>query len=107
MHTATPRFIATQRLLRQQADGSETIITIQIGTPFQADAGSWACAVEMDGVDGRYPDMVGVSSLQALCLAIGLVNQLLGHMLASDENLLHPEDRSPYDAAGLAALFGR
>lgn len=107
MHTETPTLIASHRLLWQHADGTETIITVNVGTPYYADSGAWACPVSLDGFDGRSLDIFGDSSLQALCLALSLVEKRLGHMLAANETLLYPEDRSRFDSGALAALFGR
>lgn len=107
MRTETPAMIASRRLVWRQADGTEKIITVHVGTPYFVDSGAWACPVSLDGFDGRYVDIFGDSSLQALCLALSLVETRLGHMLAANDTLLYPEDRGRFDAGALAALFGR
>ena len=107
MHTETPTLIASHRLLWQHADGTESIMTVNVGTPYYADNGAWACPVSLDGFDGRYRDIYGDSSLQALCLALSLVEKQLGHMLATNNTLLYLGDRSRIDSGALAALFGR
>ena len=96
-----PKFIASERVLWLQKDGAETTIEARIGEPYQLDAQSWACPACLDGVDGRYPDIVGANSLQALALALGLVKSRLGHLLEAGEQLVYPEDRSPWDTSGL------
>jgi hypothetical protein len=55
------------------------------------------------GVDGRYPDMVGGSSLQAVSLAPGLVATRLGHMLEDKAKRVHSEDRSEWNLSVLGA----
>lgn len=107
MRTTTPRFIASERLLWRRADGIETTIVISIGEPYEYDAMSWACPAWLEGIEERHMDIIGISSLQALCLALRYVEQRLGHMLGSHGQLLYAADRSPFDARLLAALFGR
>lgn len=101
---ATPRFIAVDNIVWLQADGSETLIEVKVGEPYQVDAHTWACPAALVGVDGRYPDIIGGSSLQALSLALKLIATRLGHMLANNAQLMHPEDRSPWDSSSLGDL---
>lgn len=103
MRTDTPRFIASQSILWLHADGTETMIEARIGEPYQVDGRTWACPASLEGVDGRYPDIVGEGSLQALALALSLIATRLGHMLKNDEQLVHPEDRSPWDGSTFGA----
>ena len=100
----TPRFIASEDILWLRADGSETLIEARVGEPYQVDTVTWACPAALDGVDGRYPDIVGGSSLQALSLALKLIATRLGHMLADNAQLVYPEDRSPWNSLSLAPL---
>ncbi len=97
----SPKFIASERVLWLRADGSETIIEAKIGEPYQVDERTWACPACLDGVDGRYPEIVGASSMQALTLALDLLRTILGHMLESNAQLVYPEDRSPWDMSAL------
>ena len=63
----------------------------------------------LEGIDGRYPDIVGHGSLQALSLAIRLVAKRLSHMLEDNAQLVYPSDgndRIPWDWSSHAALFG-
>jgi len=101
---STPRFIASDDILWLRADGTEALIQARVGEPYQIDAQTWACPAELLGVDGRYPDIVGGSSLQALSLAIKLVATRLGHMLSDNAQLVHREDRSPWDGSSLGGL---
>jgi hypothetical protein len=95
--TGTPKFIAFERILWLRKDGTEQIIEAKIGEPYQCDAQSWACPASLEGVDGRYPDIVGANSLQSLTLALRLVATRLGHLLADGERLVYPDDRHPWD----------
>lgn len=103
MQTEKPRFIASQSILWLRPDGAETLIEANIGEPYQIDDYTWACPASLIGVDGRYPDMVGGSSLQALSLALGLVTTRLGHMLEDKAKLVYPEDRSEWNLSVLGA----
>lgn len=106
MRTDTPTFIASECILWLRPDGTETMIQARIGAPYQLDGHTWACPAALEGVDGRFPDIAGESSLQALSLALRLIATRLGHMLKDNAQLVYPTDRSPWNAASLAALFG-
>lgn len=72
--------------------------------------GDWTffCPVELAGVDGRYPDIGGSGSMQALCLAIRLLSTRLGHLLAKGERLVYAADRSiDWNVESLNAVFAR
>lgn len=103
MRTDAPKFIASERILWIRSDGTEQVIEVRIGEPYQRDAQSWACPACLDGVDGRYPDIVGANSLQSLTLALRLVASRLGHLLADGEQLVYPDDRHPWDLSTLSA----
>lgn len=108
MRTEKPRFIASERILWLRSDGTETYIVANVGEPYQLDPERWACPASLDGVDGRYPDIHGSSSLQSLCLAIRLVSTRLGQMLDDKETLLYPSDRTcAWDLQSFDAVFGK
>lgn len=99
--------IAKEELLWVRKDGSEVSVVAQIGMPYQVDEHSWACPVELWGVESQYPDMRGVSSMQALNLAISLLRTRLGHLLEDDEALYYPDDKEvKLDAGCLDNVFG-
>ena len=107
MRTETPQFIATKQLLWLRHDGTDVLITARIGTPYQVDATTWACATEIDGVDGRRADLFAGSSLQALSTALRMVATRLAHLLDRGERLVHPEQRDcAWDGRTLEAVFG-
>jgi len=106
MHTEAPTFIAIQPILWRRPDGTEIMIEAKIGAPYRVDNQAWACPAALDGVDGRYPDIVGEGAIQALSLAIRLIGTRLGNMLADNAQLMHPVDRSAWDWPSHAAVFG-
>ena len=107
MRTETPQFIATKQLLWLRHDGAEVLITARIGTPYQIDEATWACAVELDGVDSRYPDLFGEGSIQALNMALRMVATRLAHLLDMGERLVHPEQRDcVWNSQALEGIFG-
>lgn len=54
-------------------------ITVEVGTPYQCsnDPEEWACPVAVTPLYSRLHDAHGSNSLQALCLAIALAQDLL------------------------------
>jgi hypothetical protein len=70
--------IATWRLTGLDASGKRRQFVLEIGRPYTA-AEDAACPVALWGLDGRYPDMAGIDTFQALCLAMRLALTRLGH----------------------------
>ncbi|WP_197065299.1 hypothetical protein [Massilia sp. 9096] len=106
MRTETPVFIATLSILWLRSDGSEVMIEAKIGAPYVVDDQTWACPACLEGVDGRYPDIVGEGSFQALSIAMRLIGNRLGHMLEDNAHLVYPVDRSAWGWSSHAAFFG-
>ena len=109
MPTDAPSFIASDELLWLKSDGTAVRLVARLGTPYSVD-GHYRCPVELEGLDARYPDIAGESSLQALCLATGLLATRLAHLLEKGERLVYVKDDQPgpdWDVAALNAVFGR
>ena len=107
MQTSEPRFIASNELIWLKADGSEVTVIARVGIPYQPDGHEYRCPVEIVGFDGRYPDIAGESSLQALCLAIQLLATRLEDLQKEGGSLVYPDDRSAeWDRDSLKNLFG-
>jgi hypothetical protein len=107
MRTSAPRFVACEELVWIKADGSETEVSARVGAPYPDGDGAFFCPVELSGVDGRYPDIGGSGSLQALCLAIRLLSTRLGHLLGDGERIVYAADRSiEWNVESLNATFG-
>jgi hypothetical protein len=105
-----PSFIASEELLWHKADGSQTKLTARVGMPYRVDGDHYRCPVELVGLDGRYPDVAGESSMQALCLATNLLTTRLRHLLEAGERVLYVKDDqsgSAWDVETLNAVFGR
>lgn len=108
MQTSEPKFIASIELIWLRADGCEVTITARVGTPYQFDGNQYRCPVEVVGFDGRYPDIAGEGSLQALCLAIRLLSTRLEYLLKEGGRLVYPDDRSTdWNRDSLNNVFGR
>jgi hypothetical protein len=108
MRIVEPSFLAGFDLLWLKPDGSEVTITARVGSPYQSDGREYRCPVETIGLDGRYPDIGGESSLQSLCLAIRLLSARLDDVLAKGGRLVHPSDRSlAWDRESLKNVFAR
>lgn len=109
MRTSAPAFIASDELLWLKADGTEVRLIARVGTPYRVDD-HYRCPVELEGLDSRYPDVAGESSMQALCLATNLLATRLTHLLEEGERLVYVKDDqsgSDWDVATLNAVFGR
>ena len=107
MRTTAPNFIATEQLLWLRPDGSRDRIVARVGMPYPTDDGAWACPAELQGVDARYPDVCGASSMQALNLATALIATRLSHLLERGETLVDAEDAScTWDDEMLQSIFG-
>ena len=100
--------IAKEELVRIREDGSEVSVIAQIGAPYQIGDVGWACPAELSGVDSQYPDIHGVSSMQAICLAICLIKTRLGHLLDDNEVIYDFDDRTErWDRDRLNVVFAK
>ena len=73
-----PEFIAERKLYAVNPAGEKTPFTIRIGKPHaELDGEHWACPVWLDGLDGRYPDIRGMDSLQAVTLALAFLRSMM------------------------------
>jgi hypothetical protein len=89
------------------ADGSELPIEARVGRPYLVGRTEWACPCAIEGLDGAYPDIHGEGSVQALCLALGLIHRRLLHILEGGGRLLDPHERASLDQNSLQVIFSR
>jgi len=99
-------WIAAREMLCVLPDGSELIARAAVGRPYDTGEGDWACPVELSGLYGRHPDVPGVDSVQALCLALSFLRTELERFLEDGGKILDPEDRSVWSRQGIATTFG-
>jgi hypothetical protein len=76
-----------------------------IGAPYRQEI-DWACPCALFGVEGRYPDIVGVSGLQALSLAVRLLRERIKGMVDEGEVFDLTSDGERLGPDSIAALFG-
>jgi hypothetical protein len=89
-------------------DGTERPIKAKVGRPYKIDEMIWRCPCELLGVDGKYPDMTGAGSKQALGTALSLIKIRLGHLVNDGEKICCADDReNQIDQAFLDATFGK
>ena len=98
--------VGSADLILAASDGTRTPITIRVGCPYQVDALEWACPVEAHGLEPRFPDMHGTTSLQALCLAVAVVRERIRDVRTKGGKFLDPDEDVEWDEDALAALFG-
>ena len=89
--------IATTTLDCVNSLGERHQVTVEIGRPYQAPEGEWACPVGMRGFHNSLPDVRGEDSLQALCLAASLVRMLLTGFVADGGRIFFLNSDSEYD----------
>ena len=96
--------ISSTLLYGQREGGARFPITIEIGAPYptEGDGGDWACPVSLKPFAG-IPEVYGVDSLQALCLALNLAYALLSNFKEKGGTLTFEDGEDcPIDA-----FFGR
>jgi hypothetical protein len=77
--------------LRHRADGEpDRDVRIEIGRPYQATSGEWACPVSIHGLHPDLPAVRGEDSLQALALALDLVRKLLHQAVERGSSFQYP-----------------
>jgi hypothetical protein len=97
--------IASATFIWVRANGTKSPIEALVARPYLVSGTEWACPCAIEGFDGAYPDIRGEGSLQALCLALGLIRKRLGHLLEDGQQLVDP-DGDPVDQDRLAGVFG-
>ncbi len=88
-------FIACRKLLAIDAKGHEFELTIAIGEPYKVSEGDWACPALMEGLHGRFRDIRGIDSWQAMQLAYQMVGRMLEYFVEDGGRLLWFEEREP------------
>jgi hypothetical protein len=78
LHDRIP--IAERTVFAVDKDGQEFEIRAAVGVPYEAESGSWACPVCLEGLR-NLPDMYGVDSLQALLLALKAIRNMLSYFV--------------------------
>ena len=96
--------VATTSLECVNSAGERLQVLVEIGRPYRAPEGEWACPVAMRGLHNSLPDVRGEDSLQALCLAASLVRMLLTGFIDDGGKILLPNSDSEYD---LDATFSK
>jgi uncharacterized protein DUF6968 len=72
-------------------EGRQVTLKAEIGQPYQAEGGDWACPVALSPLYEKLADIHGVDSFHAIWLACSLVLKLLGHINADGWALAHDD----------------
>jgi hypothetical protein len=97
--------IATLEAIAIDTQGARFPLKVSIGTPYQSgnDPATWFCPVAIDPLHRDLRDIAGTDALQALCLGIRLVIDLLRSFVARGGHLTYDcENELPLDSY----LFG-
>ena len=95
--------VVTTKLDCFSPEGDHREVVVEIGRPYQAAEGEWACPVKIRGLYDHLCDIHGQDSLQALCLAVSLVRSLLTGYVEGGGRVMFPNTECAYD---LNAIFG-
>ncbi|NCB64379.1 MAG: hypothetical protein EOM52_12450 [Clostridia bacterium] len=85
--------VATMEMVAVHPDGTRTPLIVEVGKPFRMDTGVWACPVSGEPVVPNMPGIFGEDSMQALCLALSLVFDLLSNFKKKGGALLGEGDQ--------------
>lgn len=98
--------VAEERLVGVQPSGTHVQVIAAIGLPYQVSPEEWACPVSLAGLHDRLHDIHGGSSLQALCLAAGLLRQLLTAFVEDGGRLLYADGKEPFSISSCFSSVG-
>ena len=99
--------IASTRILCVRPSGERLEVRAEIGRPYSAGDGAWACPVGLHPLFSKLGDIQGVDSLQALCLGASLIRKLLGHFVEDGGKILYPDDPDhDFDLEATFSLIG-
>src|SRR6266542_3812145 len=99
--------VASTILTAVKPTGERKEVRIAIARPVQTSHGDWSCqVVGGDLIRGPRVGVIGIDSLQALCLAIALVRSQLHEFLGKGGRLLHVDDAGEDSEFPISAIFG-
>jgi len=99
--------VASFQFVFQLLDGSRRPVQLRVGKPYMISTIEWACPVELNGLEPRYPDIRGGGSMQALSLALELIWRRLQDFLEKGGKVLDAENGSVYRLEDLRTLLSR
>lgn len=110
-HNQTPidDVIAEERLIAIWGNERREVI-LQIGRPYVEDDGVASCPVAAWGINGRYRDVHGESTLQALYLASNMLAHIIIDLMKHGNVKFYYEDcedEGEMYEDGILAIFGR
>jgi hypothetical protein len=98
--------VAASDFIFQTAGGRKRHVRVRVGTPYKESSLSWRCPAEIRGFERRYPEISGVDSMQALCLAIAIVRARIEDFVDKGGKVLDAGDGSECSRRALRATFG-
>jgi len=92
--------IAITKLMCISLSNQQKEVTVKINKPYCTQQGEWACPITMNGLHENLNEIRGEDSLQALCLGISLVANILRNFVKDGGVILmHGTDSEfPIDA---------
>jgi len=97
--------IARLELVEIKPDSTRNPIRVSIGRPYADGKGAWACAILLEGLDSKERTIYGENSMQALCLALGMIRFHLSEALRLGNRLVYAGEDADCDC-DVDVLFG-
>jgi hypothetical protein len=98
--------VAEERLVGLEPSGARVQVIAAIGLPYQVSPDEWACPVSLAGLHDRLHDIHGGGSLQALCLAVSLLRQLLTGFVEGSGRLFYADGKEPFSISSCFSGVG-
>ena len=89
--------IATLELVRVNPDNLRDPIHASIGRPQPDGKGAWGCSIFVNGIDAQERTIYGDDSMQALCLALGMIRFYLKEELRLGNRLVYSSGDDDFD----------
>ena len=96
---ANSQTVAYAKFAGVLGSGEHIIVEATVGLPYRRSEDEWACPISLTPLHAKLHDIVGADSLQALCLGLSTLFQLLNGFVESGGRLeLASGDPVPFEA---------
>ena len=100
-HPITEGIVVKDDYILKLPSGETKLVSVVIGTPYRS-GNFWHCPCELRGIDDRYPDFPGVTSLHALAAAIWIVVSNFADQVRTGQKFYPSEEAHIEDAEALS-----